>query len=90
MSNKSSYSEIQDSHTSENENYCLLGRDTMYSGRMIPTICKTVLPLSSQKKQTKHGTTDTDIWRGRTGTRSPVQTKRSKRNSVKNIGPVTL
>jgi hypothetical protein len=69
MSNESNYSKIQDSHGSERENYCLLGCVTMYSTRKIPTFWKIVLPVSSWKKQTKHGTTDTDGGKRRTGTR---------------------
>jgi hypothetical protein len=68
MSNESNYSKIQESHGSEHENYCLLGCDTRYSTRKIPTFWKIELPVSSWKKKTKNGTTDTDGVKGRAGT----------------------
>jgi hypothetical protein len=46
---------MQDSHGSEHVKYRLMGCDTMYSGRKLPTFWKTVLPQCSQKEQTKCG-----------------------------------
>jgi hypothetical protein len=58
----------------------------MYSTRKIPTFWKIVLPVSSWKKETKHGTTNRDGGKGRTGTRGSVRANGSKENNVMDIG----